>query len=251
MYDPVKRAKSLENIAFRGVNRRYYRFRGAKWYGGIATGDVAVCNLRCVFCWASDSIMNRPQDVGKLHSPEDAFARLDRIASKSGYSQLRLSGQEPTIGKEHLLELLGLVEESSLKFILETNGILIGAEPDYASALSPFRQLHVRVSLKGTCEEEYAMVTGAVPESFKLQLDALSNLRDAEVSCHPAVMVSFSSKENFVALSDRLDDIDRSLFKHLEIEELITYPHVIKRLEKAGFSSGVAHDPDDVPDELV
>ncbi len=251
MYDPVKRTKSLENIAFQGANRRYYRFRGARWYGGIATGDVAVCNLRCAFCWASDSIMNKPQDVGKFHSPQDAFSRLDRIASKRRYSQLRLSGQEPTIGREHLLELLGLVDESSRKFILETNGILIGAEPDYASALSPFRQLHVRVSLKGTCEEEYAMLTGAVPESFKLQLDALSNLKDAGVSYHPAVMVSFSSKENFVALSDRLDDIDESLFKHLEIEELITYPHVMRRLKKAGFSPKVAHHPDNVPDELV
>ena len=80
------------------------------------------------------------------------------------------------------------------------------------------------------------MVTGAMPESFKLQLDALSNLKDADVSCHPAVMVSFSSKENFAKLSDRLDEIDQSLFQQLEIEELITYPHVTKRLRKAGFS---------------
>ena len=236
MYDPVKRTKSLEDIAFQNKKRRYYRFRGAKWYGGIATGDVAVCNLRCLFCWAGDSIMNRPQDVGDFHSPEDAFSRLDGIAEKGGFSQLRLSGQEPTIGREHLLELLKLVDESPYKFILETNGILIGAEPDYASSLSGFKRLHVRVSLKGTCEEEYCMVTGAMPESFKLQLDALSNLKDADVSCHPAVMVSFSSKENFAKLSDRLDEIDQSLFQQLEIEELITYPHVTKRLRKAGFS---------------
>ncbi len=236
MYDPVKRTKSLESIAFQGRDRRYYRFRGAKWYGGIATGDVAVCNLRCLFCWAGDSIMNRPQDVGDFHSPEDAFSRLDRIAEKGRFSQLRLSGQEPTIGREHLLELLKLVEASSYKFILETNGILIGAEPDYAASLSGFKRLHVRVSLKGTCEEEFGLVTGATPESFRLQLDALSNLKDAGVSCHPAVMVSFSSKENFAILSDRLDEIDGSLFQQLEIEELITYPHVIKRLRKAGFS---------------
>lgn len=251
MYDPVKRGKSLEKIAFQGRNRRYYRFRGAKWYGGIATGDVAVCNLRCVFCWAGDNIMNRPQDVGKFYSPEEAFSELDRIAGGAGFSQLRLSGQEPTIGREHLVDLLGLVEESPYKFILETNGILLGAEPDYASDLSGFNRLHVRVSLKGTCEEEYGFLTGADPESFKLQLDALSNLKDAKVSCHPAVMVSFSSKENFVRLSERLDEIDRSLFQELEIEELITYPHVIKRLKKAGLVSSVSHDPNDVPQELV
>ncbi len=251
MYDPVKRTKSLEKIAYQGRNRRYYRFRGAKWYGGIATGDVAVCNLRCVFCWAGDSIMNRPQDVGKFYSPEEAFSKLDVIANKGGFSQLRLSGQEPTIGREHLIELLALVEQSQFKFILETNGILIGAEPDYAASLSGFQRLHVRVSLKGTCEEEYGMVTGAMPESFQLQLEALASLKDAGVSCHPAVMVSFSSKENFAALSDRLDEIGPSLFHELEIEELITYPHVTKRLKDAGFTPKVSHRPDNVPEELV
>ena len=251
MYDPIKRTRSLEKIAYQGRDRRYYRFRGAKWYGGIATGDVAVCNLRCVFCWAGDSIMDRPQDVGKYHSPVEAFSRLDKIASKGGYSQLRLSGQEPTIGREHLLELLGLVEKSPYRFILETNGILLGSEPDYASALSVFRKLHVRVSLKGTCEEEFTSMTGAEPESFKLQLAALSKLKDAKVSCHPAVMVSFSTKENFAALSDRLDEIDRSLLQQLEIEELITYPHVMKRLETAGFTTGTSHPPHDVPNDVV
>lgn len=251
MYDPVKRTKSLEKIAYQGRDRRYYRFRGAKWYGGIATGDVAVCNLRCVFCWAGDSIMNRPQDIGKFYSPEDAFSKLDAIAKKGGFSQIRLSGQEPTIGREHLLGLLALVDQSRYKFILETNGILIGAEPDYAPSLSGFKRLHVRVSLKGTCEEEFGMVTGAMPESFKLQLDSLANLIDAGVSCHPAVMVSFSSKENFVTLSKRLDEIDPSLFQELEIEELITYPHVTKRLKEAGFTPKVSHHPNRVPEELI
>lgn len=251
MYDPVERAKALEKIAFQGRNRRYYRFRGAKWYGGIATGDVAVCNLRCAFCWAGDTIMNRPQDVGKFYSPEEAFSRLDKIAKKGGYSQFRLSGQEPTIGSEHLLDLLGIVEKSPYNFILETNGILLGADPDYASALSGLRKLHVRVSLKGTCEEEYVNLTNAKPESFGLQLAALSNLRDADVSCHPAVMVSFSSKENFEDLADRLIEIDKSLFRDLEVEELIVYPHVMKRLKKAGFTPIVSHSPDSVPEELV
>jgi uncharacterized Fe-S cluster-containing radical SAM superfamily protein len=249
MYDPVKRTKSLEKIAFQGSDRRYYRFRGAKWYGGIATGDVAVCNLRCVFCWAGDNIMDKPQDVGRFYTPEDAFSRLERIATKGGYSQLRLSGQEPTIGRDHLLCLLRLVEESHYRFILETNGVLLGSEPDYASDLSGFRNLHVRVSLKGTCEEEFGLVTGADPESFKLQLAALANLRDAKVSCHPAVMVSFSSKENFATLSDRLDEIDKDLFQQLEIEELITYPHVTKRLEEAGFTAGTARASAEVPDD--
>lgn len=195
--------------------------------------------------------MNRPQDVGKFYSPEDAYSNLDRIAERGGYSQLRLSGQEPTIGSEHLLGLIEIVEESRYNFILETNGILLGAEPDYASSLSGFRKLHVRVSLKGTCEEEFGLLTGASPDSFGLQLQALKNLKDSGVSCHPAVMVSFSSKENFENLADRLIEMDKSLFREVEIEELIAYPHVLRRLKKAGFSSVPSHPHNKPLEEFI
>ena len=68
----------------------------------------------------------------RFYSPEQAFDRIDAIARKHGYSQLRVSGNEPTIGKQHLLKLLGLVEQTGYRFILETNGILLGHDPAYA-----------------------------------------------------------------------------------------------------------------------
>ena len=40
MYDPIKRTQTLKKHAFSGDSRAYYRFRPAKWYGGIVTGDV-------------------------------------------------------------------------------------------------------------------------------------------------------------------------------------------------------------------
>lgn len=251
MYDPIKRTETLEKYAFRGDNRAYYRFRPAKWYGGIVTGDVTCCNLLCSFCWAGDDIRLHPQNVGKFYTPNQAFKRLCSIGDKKGYKLMRLSGQEPTIGRGHLLKLLKLVKNTRYHFILETNGILLGHENDYAENLSLFKNLHVRVSLKGTNEDEFSVLTGAKPQFFSLQLKGLENLVMAGVSCHPSVMTSFSDPGNLMKLGERLAAIAPPLKKEMEIEELILYPHVKKRLREVGSSYRVGYDPGCVPKELI
>jgi uncharacterized Fe-S cluster-containing radical SAM superfamily protein len=49
---------------------------------------------------------------------------------------------------------------------LETNGILIGEDATYAQELALYPFLHVRVSLKGCTEEEFARLTGADPSGL-------------------------------------------------------------------------------------
>lgn len=230
MYDPLKRSYELERVVAVGNKRRYYRFRPAKWYGGIATADVAGCNLLCVFCWAGDEIRLKPEKTGKYYTPQQVFKKLDAIAHKYRYNLLRLSGQEPTIGRTHLLAFLDLIDKTPYRFILETNGILIGEEKDYAGALAKHKNVHVRVSLKGADDEEFSKLTMASLNGFKLQLQALRNLIKEGVSCHPSVMTF--SKEKLSDLVKRLEDIEEGLGRNLEIEEIILYPHVSKRLKK-------------------
>jgi uncharacterized Fe-S cluster-containing radical SAM superfamily protein len=251
MYDPVMRAQGLEKLVADGNRRGYYRFRPAKWYSGIVTGDVTGCNLLCQFCWAGDNIRVDPGGVGKMYTPERSFKRLDKIGRSKGFSQVRLSGQEPTIGRKHLLELLAMFDRTDYTFILETNGIMIGHDRSYAKALAEFENLQVRVSLKGCDEEEFSKLTGAVPEGFGLQLKGLENLWAKEVEVWPAVMMSFSSKETVGRLIQRLVAIGKDLARQLEIEELILYPHVTRRLKREGIGHGKAHDPAKVPKRLV
>ena len=83
MYDPIKRTKQLEKFAVLNEKRKYYRFRGAKWYGWIATADVVVCNLLCKFCWAGDEIRNFPNKVGKFYTPKEVFNKLGLKAKET------------------------------------------------------------------------------------------------------------------------------------------------------------------------
>ena len=234
LYDPLTLTEETEKIVVKGKLRRYYRqVRGEKWYGGISSAYCCGCNLRCVFCW-SGFPRDHPDKIGEFYSPEQVFNNLRQVASRCGYPQLRITGNEPTIGKDHLFGVLELVDQSNFRFILETNGILIGHDRHYAEQLFRFRNLHVRVSFKATGPKEFSRLTGAKPEAFEMQLEALKNLLNAEVSFHPALMMSFTSNAGIQQLKNRLQSIDQSLAENLEEEYVILYPPVVERLKKAG-----------------
>ena len=248
MFDPVKLAQDTEELVCKDVRRTYYRFRPARFYGGISTGDCVGCCLRCAFCWSWRQV-ERPTKFGELHSPEDVASRLISVATTNSFRQVRISGCEPTIGRAHLLRVLEFVPER-YSFVLETNGILIGADKSYAEDLGGHSNVHVRVSLKGASEEEFSRLTGAVPEAFELQLQALRNLVDAGVKVHPACMVSFSTPASIAQLRQRLASIAPS-FADFEVEELILYPHVKARLKHLKVDYVTGHRPDSVPPEQI
>lgn len=227
MYDPVTHAAEVEKLVVRGSKRKYYRFRGARFYGGIATADCVGCCLKCIFCWGWNKVVN-PGAAGKFYTPERVVERIVSITRKRRFHQARMSGNEPTLGREHLLGVLHYLPRD-ISFILETNGILLGHDPGYAEKLSTFENLHVRVSLKGCNPEEFSQLTGAVPEAFELQLKALENLLSNDVDCHAAVMVSFSSRESVDSLRERIHRIHPAL-ADFEDEEIFTNPDIKRRL---------------------
>lgn len=221
MYDPLKLGTEVEKAVVRGDERKYYRFRGAGFYGGIATADCVGCNLRCLFCWSWEKVVNY-QGVGNFYSPEEVAEKLNRIARSKGFNHARASGGEPTIGLDHLVKTLELV---GVPFIIETNGILLGANKTLVKKLTGY-DIHVRVSIKGSTPEEFSKLTGAEPSAFNYQIQALKNLTDCGVSCHPSVM-SFESLDPLV---EQLGP----LASDLEVESLIKYPKVVARLRNAG-----------------
>lgn len=227
-------AEKIRKIVSSDEKRKYYRFRPAPFYGGIATADCVGCCLKCLFCW-SWNIIIQPEKVGRFYSPEEVVRNLLSIVRKKGFNQARISGNEPTLHRSHLLQVLQLIPKE-IHFILETNGILIGHDPFYAKDLSRFPNLYVRVSLKGACSEDFGRLTGTDPEGFFLQLKALENLSEQGVDCFPAVMTNFSSQDEIKKLRQRLKEI-RPDYSDFEKEELILYPFVVEHLQRAGLSN--------------
>ncbi len=237
-FDPLELAKQTEKIVCDGDRCKYTKISCPRMYGGIATGYACGCCLRCIFCWVHRS-RDFPEKYGSFKSPDEVFDELSQMARRKKVDQLRISGAEPTLGKLHLLGLLEHVERSPFRlFILETNGVLIGADSEYAREIARFKKVHTRVALKAGTPEAFTKKTGAKQEFFELPFQAIENLLRAEASFHVAAMSAdsrFVTEEERKALFERLMAIHPDLMRNLEEEIVTPYPAARERLRHAGF----------------
>lgn len=248
-FDPLELAKETEGIVTRvgkeGVERKYTGIYSAPVYGGIATGYAVGCCLRCIYCWSNWS-RDFPERFGRFYSPKETAKELFKAAEEGitapGWeryrglkiNRLRLSGCEPTLGKEHLLSVLRYVKDSKYKlFILETNGILLGADRDYVKQLAEFKEkLYVRVSFKAATPEGFTQRTGALGEYYELPFKALEYLLKEGIYARAAAMTDsrVMPEEERKILIQKLNEIDRAAAETLEEEQIDTYDTTIKRL---------------------
>ena len=249
LFNPASKAEEIRVLVTSNDERKYYRIpRAGKWYGGIATADCCGCNLKCVFCW-SNKPRDSPGKIGAFYDPEQVFSKITYCAREHNYRLLRISGNEPTIAKEHLLRILSLVDKTEYLFILETNGTLLDEE--FIIALSKIRNLHVRVSLKGANPEEFSLLTNATPETFDNIMESLKLLVDYKVRFNLAVMLSFSPDKHIIMLKQKLKEISPAILEDFEEEYVILYPHVVRRLKKIGMKPVRSYLPGGTLKELT
>ena len=249
-FNPLELAKETEKIVTRkgkeGLERKYVGIYSVPVYRGIATGYAAGCCLRCIYCWSNWS-RDYPEKFGKFYSAKEASQKLFQAAEDGitfsrwkrfgglKIEKLRLSGCEPTIGKEHLLAVLEYAEDSKYPlFILETNGILLGVDRDYVKKLSRFKKLYVRVSFKAATPEGFTQRTGALGGYYELPFKALEYLLHEGIDARAAAMTDpgVMPEAERKILIEKLSKIDpRILSEGLEEEEIDSYDTTLKRLK--------------------
>ena len=120
-------------------------------------------------------------------------------------------------------------------FILETNGILLGADPGYVNKLKKYKNVHIRVSLKAGTPEGFERRTGGRGKFYELPYRAVEYLNASGMNFHVAAMTDsrMMPKEERAVLIDRLQSIGYN--DYLEEEQCDPYPSAKTRLQKAGF----------------
>lgn len=236
-FDPVLLAEETEKIVCKGNKRKYTGFVLDPEYRGIVTGYTVGCSLRCVFC-SGDWSRDFPEKCGHFYSPKEVIEKLYNKAEKLEKKRIRISGAEPTIGKVHLLELLENVENSEFRiFVLETNGTIFGIDQEYVQAISNFKKVHVRVSLKAGTPHDFARKTGAIPESFGIPFEAIKNLIKYNIKFNVAAVTDprlMSNEERHILLR-KLESINPRILSNLEEEVMLPYRTTLARLQQAGF----------------
>ncbi len=247
-YDPIALTAKTERIVVDGNRRKYVQLgRPLRFYGGTTSATEVGCNLRCKFCFSDQPVWN-PKHTGRFYTPQEVFDGLSASARKYGHTLISASASEGTIGLEHLFELLDLVEQSEYIYILETNGLNIGADSSIADRLAKYKRVHVRVSIKGASEEEFHALTGARHDAYGLSYQALEHLISRGVSCNACLMASFSDLDGVKLARKRLAAIAPGILQSLEIERIKQFPKVRQRLKKYGLTAnrGISCAPTDV-----
>ena len=259
-FDPLELAEETEKRVTRegpeGLERKYTGIYSAPVYRGIATGYAVGCCLRCIYCW-SDLSRDFPEKFGEFYSPKRVAMELANAAEKGITSpgwerfrdikvnKLRLSGCEPTLGKEHLLSSLEDVAESRYPlFILETNGIVLGSDRAYVKRLAKFvDKLYVRVSFKAAAPEGFTHRTGALGNYYELPFKALKYLLDEGIHTRAAAMTDpkVMPREEREVLIRKLSEIDPGIARDLEEEQIDNYETTINRM-KASYDAEFAEE---------
>ena len=233
-YDPIALAAATEKVVVDGNQRKYVQLgRTLRFYGGTTSATEVGCNLRCKFCF-SDKPVWKPKQTGRFYTPQQVFDGLATNARKYGHTSISASASEGTLGRQHLHELLELVDESEFVYILETNGMTLGDDKEFAESLAKYKNLHVRVSIKGCNEDEFHRLTGARASAYELPFKALQHLIDAGVSCNACVSVSFSDAAGIKSVEKKLETMHPGILKSLELERIKLFPKVRRRIQNEG-----------------
>lgn len=102
------------------------------------------CNLKCRICNSSYSSM-----FGKLHSSSEYLDYLKQylIDNLSTIKSLSISGGEPFLYKEFLLEILDIIKDNNVSLIINTNGTIF--DKDILEAMFKLDNVLFIVSIDG------------------------------------------------------------------------------------------------------
>lgn len=112
------------------------------------------CNLHCTFCFADGG---QPEEDPAL---EEIQRAIRDVVRQCGSPLLQLSGGEPTL-RNDLPELVAFAKEAGCSYVqLNTNGIRLAREPEYAEALAKAGLDIVFLQFDGVTEDVYQTLRG-------------------------------------------------------------------------------------------
>ncbi len=150
---------------------------------------TARCNLRCRFCFANGG---KEEEDPPLQALKDA---VQDIAHRCEKPLLQLSGGEPTL-RDDLPELVRYAKEAGCSCVqLNTNGIRLAHEPEYAAQLADAGLDIVFLQFDGTRDEIYESLRGKALLETKLEAVRLCSALRLGVTLVPTVVRGVNDKD--------------------------------------------------------
>jgi len=147
------------------------------------------CNLRCRYCFANGGSADTDLPM------EECKDAIREIVRQCGQPLLQFSGGEPTL-RDDLPELIRFAKEAGCSYTqVNTNGIRLAEDPDYAKRLADAGLDIVFLQFDGTREDIYETLRGAPLLKTKLEAIRLCAALRVGVTLVPTVVKGVNSDD--------------------------------------------------------
>lgn len=228
---------------------------GGTWncYNSVFIVQVAACPLRCWYCYVPQELMSGLEqadgvELGRWFSAEEII----EMWHESGESKvLRISGGEPTLAPELLVELIDRMEEEKGLLWIDTNLATGDAFLDaYKSSVAAL-EYHPNVALsgcfKGFCDSDAADATGMdwglLDRQFKMA-SKLVGETDLEMFFYVPGIVHGALAEPKYYIKEFFNRMRKEVDEMAPLRTYILEVHSYASTDKSGFSEWDSLLPD-------
>ncbi len=239
---PIEKVKKLEfqNPAYSAA----YKLGGdPRNYTKVFTIQLAGCDFDCNYCYVPKKINVANPCLGKFFSAKEIIDNFLSAKEKSEepMNVIRITGGNPTIVPEIIVDVYNEMKKRGLNAYLwidsnlSTKKYLENLECDLKKVLCQ-KNVGVVGCFKGSCKEDFALLTGAKPRYYKNQFETAKWFLEKGTDFYvylPALIYENNVEgklENFV---EKLRKLDRNLPLRTEVLEIINYSGAKLNFERA------------------
>ncbi|MEM4536525.1 MAG: radical SAM protein [Nitrososphaerota archaeon] len=229
---------------------------GGDWrkYNNLLTVQIAVCNFHCWYCYVPDELKSGSKEYSQYMSAEeilDTFLSI-RNGNEDKYNILRISGGEPFLVPDLVLEILELVEKRDLSdmvciwsetnlspFIKNDQGEILAQSWLKESnrslqEFSNFKNFVLHPCLHGTTPTNLEEVTLVKGNYYTELLEALKVLVDYKIDIYPTFSSNTCTVDGIKDIFYRLKSINEKLpLRVALIEYHLDYEPIDLRLSRS------------------
>lgn len=239
---PIKEIKILEfqNPSYSAA----YRLGGdPRHYSKVFTIQVAGCDFDCNYCYVPKQINVANPNLGKFFSAKEIIGHFlsAKERSKEPMKVVRISGGNPTIIPEIIIDVYNEIKNQDLGVYLwvdsnlSTIKYLENLEGNLKNILNQ-KNVGVVGCFKGTCEEDFTLLTGAKAEYYKNQFETARWFLDQGTDFYvylPALVYENDIKRKLKGFIERLRELGKNLPLRTEVLEILDYPGAKLNFERA------------------
>jgi len=244
--DEIKKLE-YQNPPYSAAYRLIGKTEDPRNYNKVFAIQVSGCTFECNFCYVPPEINKANPVLGKFFSPKEIidYFLSAKSKSKEPMNVIRITGGEPTLIPEIIIDIYNEIEKRKLELYLwiDTNlsmtKYIENVESDLKNIIQK-RNVGVVGCFKGVCKEDFSILTGAEPRFYENQFETAKLLLDWKTDFYiylPALVYENNIENKIKEFIKRLQNLNKNLPLRVEMLIIKDYPGAvinIREKEKEG-----------------